>query len=120
MANDDDNTNDNEMPGGMPGGMGFAIPIGHMLERAVREHAESHDRHHMQVESIELRINNFLDGLDVEGLLVLRRILNADRDSASNNYFDGMCVTLLRVVHKVDTEGKTEAEILAAEAERKE
>jgi hypothetical protein len=56
----------------------------------------------MEIQSIEARLNLFLDGLDVEGLLCLRRILNCDRESPSNNYFAGRIDTLLRVVHHVD------------------
>jgi hypothetical protein len=115
MPNDDDND-----PTDSDGVAGFAIQMPGGLGEFLHRHARDHDRHHMEIESLEMRIHNFLDGLDVEQLLVLRRILNADRDSAPNNYFDGQIVAILRVVHHVNAEGKTQAELLAeAEAEVK-
>jgi hypothetical protein len=98
---------------------GFAVQLPAGLGSLLHQHAvRQHDRHHMEIESIEMRINNFLDSLDVEGLLVMRKILNADRDSGPNNYFDGMVVTILRVVHHVDADGRTQAELLAEAEER--
>ncbi len=94
MADDDEN---NDNGGASQGGFGFIqLPgsIGQLLE------------HHAS--------------LNVEQLLMLRKILNADRESVPNNYFDGMIVTLLRVVHHVDSDGRTVAEVLAAKDARKE
>jgi hypothetical protein len=84
---------------------GFAVQLPAGLGSLLHQHAvRQHDRHHMEIESIEM--------------LVMRKILNADRDSGPNNYFDGMVVTILRVVHHVDADGRTQAELLAEAEER--
>lgn len=94
MADDnhDDHDHDREIHG-------FAIPLPAAFAESL---AGEHDRGRMQARVAETNIYHFLDRLDVEELLVLRRMLNCDQDSASNNYFDGQVVTLLRVVHQVD------------------
>lgn len=79
------------------------------------------ERHDMEIESIQARLNLFLRGLDVEGMLCLRRILNCDRESPSNNYFAGRIDSLLDVIHHVNNaQGMTEAEELAIRNVKKE
>lgn len=101
---------ESEFEGG-PEGMGITIPIGAMM-------AQAHDRAHLEAVSMIQRIYAFLDSLNVEQLLCLKKILQADGKSYMNNYFEGQVVTLLRMVHNVDPDtGLTVEQALAADQE---
>ena len=82
-----------------PQGFGFAVPVPGGLLDGLRHH---HDMQTIERATRASRIDRFMDGLDVDGLLALRDILNQDSASAMNNFFDGQCVTLLRRIHHVD------------------
>lgn len=91
-----------DLPDDIPPGLrqflgAIEIPLEGIREDEQRRHLRAHDRQN--------RLYAFLDGLDPEGLLVLRSILNnggEDGAWASNQYIDGMVVTLLRIKHDVD------------------
>lgn len=87
-----DQTPDDDMPG-------FAVPVPAGLLAGLQE---QHDRCLMDRESRQLRLNRFLDSLDVDQLLALRDILNHDSTSAMNNYWDGQVAAILRLIHHVD------------------
>jgi hypothetical protein len=86
---------------------GFAFPLPANLGALL---AGQQQRQQLEVESAQQRIFNFLDSLNADDLFTLRRMLSCD----ANNHFDGMIITLLRVVHKVDPDsGLSEEEMLA-------
>lgn len=68
------------------------------------ERQEAHDRRVMRARDNTTRIHEFLDGLSVDQLLALRIILNQSGPEETNQFFDGMVVSLLRLIHKVDPE----------------
>lgn len=111
----DDNTPDDDGPRGF----GISIPMPAQIVQAL---AAEHDRAHMSAEDRTARVEQFIDGLDVEGLLALRTILNAGGDAkrhwAMSQYLDGQVVTLLRRVHGVNPETGRDAaaELLEAAA----
>jgi hypothetical protein len=106
MADNDDQNDDRE-----PHLHGFAMRVPEGLIRAM-EH--EHDRAHMEVESFQQRIFSFFDSLNVEQLMTMRTILNADAKSWANNYFEGQVVTILRLIHGVDPDtGLTAEQALA-------
>lgn len=72
----------------------FAVP----LDAVMRQH----DRGQQAAEMWTLRMLNFIDSLSVDQVIVLRRILNMDSDSAWNMYWDGQLAAILRLVHHVD------------------
>lgn len=76
-----------------------AVPVPAEVLAGMVRHA---DLHAMDRQQRQLRLDRFLDGLDVDGLLALRDLLNHDTDSSMNNYFDGQIRTLLRRIHHVD------------------
>ena len=71
----------------------FGGPSPHQRERAK-----------MQAQSFTERIYGFIEGLDIEQLLMLRAILGLDGKSTSNNYFEGMVVSTLRLHHHADAD----------------
>jgi hypothetical protein len=73
----------------------FAIPVPESIRR-------ERDRERMEAEERLASVDRFLDSLNVEQLMALRYVLNQDKASAMNNYFDGQVVTLMRRVHGVD------------------
>lgn len=79
----------------------FGIPIPPEVVQALRK---GHDQAHMAAEATAARVDAFLTGLDVDGLLAMRSILNTGdmNKSLSANYWDGQLVALLRYVHHVD------------------
>lgn len=106
MANND---NDDGLPEDLAG---YAVRMPTEIVEALQaHHAAIHEREHMLVESLEQRMHNFLDNLDVEGLLILRKMLQGGPDLA--RHLDGQIVSILRVVHHVNSEGKSHAEVLA-------
>lgn len=80
------------------GGFFAELPLSDLLSSAVH----AHDREHMSHEYTEVMVSNFLDNLSVQQLLALRAILNSDKESTMNCFFDGAVVTILRCVHHVD------------------
>lgn len=70
---------------GIPAELMQAISSGHQAQRGFAE-----DRRNLAM--------SWLDSLDVDGLLSLRWVLDAIPEHAygNNQYFDGMCVQLLR------------------------
>jgi hypothetical protein len=102
-------------------GFSFELPLPGDLVRAVVEHR---DRAEMTATDKRVRVEAFLDGLDVDQLLALRFILNCcggeEGAFAMNQYFDGMVYTLLRRVHGVnpDTGRDAAADLLEQEAAR--
>lgn len=80
---------------------GLSIPVPKELAERL---ARKHDQEHMMVEAAMARLDAFLTGLDVDGLLSLRLILGQNElaSSPTANFWDGQCVALLRYVHHVD------------------
>lgn len=62
------------------------------------------EREKMQAQSMAERVYIFIEGLDVDQLMVLRFMLAMDGKSATNNYFEGMVVSTLRLMHRADAE----------------
>lgn len=91
MADDDD---------GMAG-FGMALPIPRSLINAMRK---DHDEAHMSAEAKEAQVERFISGLDVDGLMALRTILNTGDMSTSQsaNFWDGQVFSILRYVKHVD------------------
>lgn len=83
---------------------GAAFELPPELAKALAEHVQArHDQLEMRVELSRSRVVGFLEGLDVEQLLVLRKILNMDPESVMNNFNDGIIFGLLRWKHHVHT-----------------
>lgn len=80
---------------------GFAFPLPPQIGEALQR---QHDSMHMVAEALEVRIERFLSGLDVDGLLAMRTILCTGDMAKSNsaNFFDGQIVAILRYVKGVD------------------
>lgn len=78
-----------------PHGFAFAVPIP-AAAVAARE------RRQMEAQDLAAGAYRLVESMTPDQLMGLRWILNQDHDSASNNYWDGMCVALLRSVHHVD------------------
>lgn len=81
----------------------FGIPIPTELVDALRK---THDRAHMSAEALAASVDTFISGLDIDGLMALRTILNTGdmTKSISANFFDGQLVAILRYVKGVDPE----------------
>lgn len=81
----------------------FGIPLPPELLESFRKH---NDRAHMTAEAMVTRVDTFLSGLDVDGLLALRTMFNTGdlNRSVMANFFDGQLVAILRYVHHVDPE----------------
>lgn len=78
------------------------------------EAAKAHDRAHMAAEDIRASLFRFLGSQGVEELMMLRRILNLDAESATNNYFDGLTSGFLYCKHGVNPDtGKSMEEALS-------
>lgn len=79
----------------------FGIPLPEGLAKAFKE---THDRMRMAAEANEARVDAFLAGLSVDGLMALRTILCTGdmAKSCSANFWDGQIVSILKYVHKVD------------------
>lgn len=75
----------------------FISPGG--LFEALKERAEHQAMHGEQT---IMQFNNFLDGLSVEQLVTLRRILNLEGMSATLNFLDGQIYAILRCVRHVN------------------
>lgn len=85
------------------GFMGIPLPIPNEIIDALRK---DHDRTHMVVDAAAARLDAFISGLDVDGLLALRTILNTGdmAKSVMANFFDGQLTAILRYVKGVDPE----------------
>lgn len=84
-------------------GFGVPFPLPAELVDILRKQT---DRVHMTAEAMAAQVDGFLAGLDVEGLMSLRIILNTGdmNKSISANFFDGQVLALLKYVHHVDPE----------------
>lgn len=82
-------------------GFGIPLPLPAELIETLRK---QHDQAHMAADAEVARIDRFISGLDVDGLLALRVILNTGdmSKSVSANFFDGQLVSILKYVHGVD------------------
>lgn len=82
---------------------GFGIPLPAGLVEALNRH---HDHAQMTAEALAARVDTFLSGLDVDGLMALRTMLNTGdmTKSITANFFDGQLVAILRYVKGVDPE----------------
>lgn len=92
MADDEESQDHNHIPL-------VGISLSDLLGQ---QHAEHVEHHRMAAEFTQLNFTNFIDGLSIDQLLALRRMLCSDNDSVSNNFFDGQIFSILRLVHKVD------------------
>lgn len=81
----------------------FGIPLPPELMEAFRK---QHDQAHMTAEAMSARVDTFLAGLDVDGMLALRTMFNTGdlNKSVMANFFDGQLVAMLRYVHHVNPE----------------
>lgn len=82
-------------------GFGIPLPVPHELVELLQKH---HDVSHMTAEATEARVEAFISGLDVDGLMALRTILNQGDmvKSLSANFWDGQLISILRYVKHVD------------------
>lgn len=99
-----------------PGFEGFGIPLPAELVDVLRR---TTDRAHMTAEAMAARVDSFIAGLDVDGLMALRSILNTGdmTKSLSANFWDGQIVSILRHVHHVDPATGEPDPLLAPPAE---
>jgi hypothetical protein len=65
-------------------------------------HAPTCSQCEIEDEANRAKLYGFLDSLDADQCLALRMILQTHRRSAPLNYVEGMVVSLMRRVHKVD------------------
>lgn len=94
---------------------GFGIPVPPELAAVLQQ---AHDRISIAADAEAARIDRFLTGLDVDGLLALRRILNTGdmRKTASANFWDGQIVAIMKFVRGVDPDtGKDPLQISTEE-----
>lgn len=91
------------MPDDEPFAFGLPLPIPPELAEVL---AKRHDMNHMAVEATTARVEAFLSGLDVDGLMAMRTILNQGdmTKSLTANFFDGQLVSILKYVKHVDPE----------------
>jgi hypothetical protein len=85
----------------MTDGFFGGLPLPDELKQAIRA---AHDQQHMAADAEAARVDSFITGLDVDGLMALRAILNTGdmTKSASANFWDGQLVALLKFVKHVD------------------
>ncbi len=106
MPDEDHDGHDHEGHRHPPGGF-FALPMGDMFEN-MRGLA---DRRAIAGEAMAMSVYSFMDGLNVEQLIALRRMLCCDEESRMNQFFDGQIVSILRLVHHVHPDtGKPESD----------
>lgn len=85
------------------GGFAFGVPLpvppalAELLRKGV-------DQTQMTAESLAAQVERFVSGLDVDGLMALRIMLNTGDmgKSLTAQFFDGQLVAILRYVHHVD------------------
>jgi hypothetical protein len=83
--------------------IGFPLPIPKEIADLLRK---GHDQAHMSAEANAARVDRFIAGLDVDGCMAFRSILNMGdmRQSMSANFWDGQIYSILKYIHRVDPE----------------